>query len=124
MGITNATRYRSGRGSRPAVNCNISGASGGLVMITDPGEGYKIAIDYLHISCGADEAVSLREDSDTAFFGPLVFKVAGPHDWQHQFMKEDGEGSLLLTANKELQVITTGSAAVHIFCEYHIIKES
>lgn len=123
MGISNTTRYRSGRGSRPAVNCNISSASGGLVMITDPGAGYKIAIDYLHISCGADETVELHEDT-TAFFGPLVFKVAGPHDWRHQFEKEDGQGSLLLTANKELQVNTGGSAAVHIYCEYHIVREA
>ena len=123
MGITNTTRYRSGKGSRPAVNSAIDTASGGLVMIADPGAGNKIAIDYLHISCGADETVSLREDS-TAFFGPLVFKVAGPHDWHHQFKKEDGQGSLLLTANKELQVITGGSAAVHIYCEYHIVREA
>ncbi len=123
MGITNTTRYRSGRGSRPAVNCAFDTASGGLVMIADPGAGYKIVIEYLHISCGADETVSLREDS-SVFFGPIVFKVAGPHDWSHQFKKEDDEGSLLLTANKELQVITGGSSAGHIYLEYHIIKES
>lgn len=92
-------------------------------MIADPGASYKIVIEYLHISCGADETVSLREDS-SAFFGPLVFKVAGPHDWSHQFEKEDGQGGLLLTANKELQVLTGGSAAVHIYVEYHLLKEA
>lgn len=125
MTIANTTRYRSGRGSRPAVNSSISAASGGEIMIADPTEGYKIAIEHLSISCGADEVVSLREDTAIVpFFGPLVFKIAGPFMWQHQFMKIDGQGALLLTANKELQVITTGSSAVHIYCEYHILKEA
>lgn len=120
---TNTVRYRSGGGSRPAVNSDISSVNGGFKIIADPGVGYKIAIEHLSISCGANEIVSLSED-DSVFFGPIVFRAAGPFVWQHQFEKEDGQGSLLLTANKELKVVTDGSEAVHIYCEYHIVREA
>lgn len=108
---------------RSAYNAQSADASGAEVIVADPGAGYKIAVEHLHINCAADDTVTLREDS-TTILGPITFKAAGEHFWKHQFMKEDGHGSLLLSSNKELQVLTGGSNAVQVYCEYHILKEA
>jgi len=126
MAITTTTLYRSGRGrlySRGTVNGQSANASGGEILVADPGEGYKIAIEFLYINCAADDTVTIRANTSTVL-GPIVFKAAGQHFWKHQFMKEDGEGSLLLSSNKELQVLTGTTSAVQVYCEYHIVKES
>lgn len=124
MTIATITRYRSGRGSRPAVNGYSANASGGEILVADPGAGNKIVIDFLSITCAAADSVSMREDT-TVILGPIAFLAAGQTHWEHQYTnKDDGEGGLLLTANKELQVLTAGSVAVHVYCEYHILKEA
>lgn len=122
MAITTTTLSRAGR-SGLAVNGSSADANAGEILVADPGAGYKIAIEHLSINCAADDSVSIRQDT-TVVLGPIVFKAAGQHIWQHQFMKEDGEGSLLLGANTELQVLTASSTAVQVYCEYHLLKEA
>lgn len=109
--------------SRSAVNGQSANASGGEILVVDPGAGYKIAIEYIAINCSVAESVSIREDS-TVVLGPIAFPATGGHVWEHQFMKDDEEGSLLLAANKELQVLTAGSNPVQVYVEYHILKEA
>jgi hypothetical protein len=124
MTIATITRYRSGRGSRPSVNGYSTNASGGEILVADPGAGYKIVIDFISITCAAADSVSIREDT-TVIIGPIAFLAAGQTHWERQFENKDTrEGGLILTANTELQVLTAGSVTVHVYCEYHIIKEA
>ena len=123
MSISTVTRYLSDSDGI-AVNGQSANASGGEILVADPGAGYKIVIDFLYINCAADESISMREDT-TVILGPIVFKAAGDHFWKHQYAdKMTGKGGLLLTANKELQVLGASTGAVQVYCEYRILKEA
>lgn len=88
-----------------ATNFTGSSASSGEIIEADPGAGLSIYLDYLLISCAADEVISIREDS-TVILGPYTFKVAAPVPLILDFRK----GGIVLTANTELQIITSGSS--------------
>ena len=88
------------------VNFYSASGAGGEIIKADPGAGYHLAITMIAFNCAADDTVSFREDS-TVILGPFTFKAAGGNSMAIIFPKP-----ILLTANKELQVITGTTSAV------------
>lgn len=117
MAISTNTINRQGPGGngQATVNASSADASGGEIVIADPGAGKSIVIEQLEINCAADTTVTIREDT-TTIIGPITFKAAAPVPFIYK-----PTDPLIITANKELQVITGGANAVQVLVDYHIL---
>lgn len=118
MAIATNTLSLAGPGgeSREGINFSSANASGGEIIKADPGAGSSLVLEYLVINCAADDTVTIREDT-TTILGPFTFKSAAPVPVVLDLRKRP----IVLTANKELQVITGGSSAVAGYAEVRTI---
>ena len=98
------------------VNATSANASGGEILRGDPGANLALAVKYLLINCAADDTVAIREDT-TTILGPFTFKVAAS-----PFVIIELDRPIVLTANKELQVLTGGATAVAVLAKGMTIK--
>ena len=125
MAITKNTINRKGPGGDGKTTVNFSSstlnAGGGGVAIADPGAGFAIAVEKITVNYPADDTLTIREDT-TTIIGPWTFKVAGQAQYVYQPPQNKGEeGALILTANKELNLLTGGANAISGIIDYHII---
>ena len=118
MAIALNTINTAGPGGNGQATVNFSSAglngAGGEVAIADPGSGKAIAIDQIKIHYAADDTLTIREDTTTKI-GPLTFKTTA-----HQYTYKPVE-PLLLTANKELNLLSGGANAISGQFDYHIV---
>ncbi len=118
MSITLNTVKHSGPGGKGRATVNFSSstlnAGGGGAAIADPGAGKAIAIDQIKVHYPANDTLTIREDTTTVI-GALTFLTTA-----HQYSYKPVE-PLLLTANKELNLLTGGANAISGQIDYHII---
>lgn len=118
MAIAKNTINHSGPGgnSRATVNFSSAGVNGasGEIAIADPGAGKAIAIDQIKIHYPANDTLTIREDTTTVI-GPLTFLTTA-----HQYSYKPTQ-PLLLSANKELNLLSGGANAISGQIDYHIV---
>lgn len=119
MAIALNTINQKGPGgdSRVTVNFSSAGlnAGGGEVAIADPGAGFSIAIHQIDIQYHVDDTLIIREDT-TTILGLITFKAAGSGFWSFKPPR-----ALVLTANKELNLLSGGGNVISGQIDYEII---
>ncbi len=106
-----------GGDSRVTVNFSSAGlnTAGGEIAITDPGDGFSIAIHQIDVQYHVDDTLTIREDT-TTILGLITFKAAGNGFWSFKPPRP-----LILSANKELNLLSGGANAISGQVDYEII---
>ncbi len=117
IALNTINRIGPGGDSKATVNFSSStlNAGGGGAVIADPGAGFSIAIEQIKVHYAADDTLTIREDT-TTIIGPLTFKTTA-----HQYTYKPTD-PLIISANKELNLLTGGANAISGQIDYHIVK--
>lgn len=117
MAITLNTISRQAPGGDGKATVNFSSAglngAGGEIVIADPGAGLAIMIEQIKIHYAADDTLTIREDT-TTIIGELTFKTTAH---EYTFKPID---PLIITSNKELNLLSGGANAISGQIEYKI----
>jgi len=109
-------RQAPGGDGKQVVNFSSStlNAGGGGIAIADPGTGLAIAIEQIHVHYPAADTLTIREDTAT-IIGPITFSAAGS---EYTYKPVD---PIIITANKELNLLTGGANAISGEIDYKIV---
>jgi hypothetical protein len=116
IALNTINRQAPGGEGKQTVNFSSStlNAGGGGAVIADPGAGFAIVIEQIKIDYPAADTLTIREDT-TTIIGPLTFLTTAK---EYTYKPTD---PLIITANKELNLLTGGANAISGQIDYKIL---
>ena len=119
MSISLNTIDRQAPGGEGKATVNFSSstlnAGGGGAVIADPGAGFAIVIEQIKVHYAAADTLTIREDTST-IIGPLTFLTTA-----HEYTSKPTD-PLIITANKELNLLTGGANVISGQIDYKIVS--